>query len=83
MWGIEICAKAQVSHPEIAQLNVTILIFLHIEAMHMEQANVNPLDVRDFKGPESVKTTEIYAKGDSAAKREAIEKARENIIPES
>ncbi len=32
---------------------------------------------------ETVKTTEIYAKTDSAAKREALKKASEKIIPET
>jgi site-specific recombinase XerD len=76
-------AKAQVSHPEIAILNVTPHIFRHSKAMHLVQANVNLIYIRDFLGHESVKTTEIYAKADSAAKREALEKASEKIIPES
>lgn len=76
-------AKAQVSHPEIAILNVTPHIFRHSKAMHLVQANVNLIYIRDFLGHESVKTTEIYAKADSAAKREALEKASEKIILES
>lgn len=76
-------AKTQVSHPEIAILNVTPHIFRHSKAMHLVQANVNLIYIRDFLGHESVKTTEIYAKADSAAKREALEKASEKIIPES
>lgn len=70
-------AKTQVSHPEIAILNVTPHIFRHSKAMHLVQANVNLIYIRDFLGHESVKTTEIYAKADSAAKREALEKASE------
>ncbi|MEY8432464.1 tyrosine-type recombinase/integrase, partial [Lachnospiraceae bacterium 48-42] len=58
-------------------------LFRHSKAMHLVQANVNLIYIRDFLGHESVKTTEIYAKADSAAKREALEKASEKIIPES
>ena len=76
-------AKAQADHPEIAISNVTPHIFRHSKAMHLVQANVNLIYIRDFLGHESVKTTEIYAKADSAAKREALEKAIEKIIPES
>lgn len=75
--------QARDSHPEILISNVTPHIFRHSKAMHLVQANVNLIYIRDFLGHESVKTTEIYAKADSAAKREALEKASENIIPES
>ena len=75
--------QAKDSHPEIAISNVTPHIFRHSKAMHLVQANVNLIYIRDFLGHESVKTTEIYAKADSAAKREALEKASEKIIPES
>lgn len=75
--------QAQSSHPEISISNVTPHIFRHSKAMHLVQANVNLIYIRDFLGHESVKTTEIYAKADSAAKREALEKASEKIIPES
>lgn len=75
--------QARDRHPEIAISNVTPHVFRHSKAMHLVQANVNLIYIRDFLGHESVKTTEIYAKADSAAKREAIEKASEKIIPES
>lgn len=75
--------QAQSNHPEITISNVTPHIFRHSKAMHLVQANVNLIYIRDFLGHESVKTTEIYAKSDSAAKREALEKASANIIPES
>ena len=75
--------QAQDKHPEITISKVTPHIFRHSKAMHLVQANVNLIYIRDFLGHESVKTTEIYAKADSAAKREALEKASEKIIPES
>lgn len=52
----------------------------HSKAMHLLQAGVNLVYIRDFLGHESVLTTEIYARADSKQKREAIEKAYVNII---
>jgi site-specific recombinase XerD len=52
----------------------------HSKAMHLLQAGVNLVYIRDFLGHESVQTTEIYARADSKQKREAIEKAYIGII---
>jgi len=52
----------------------------HSKAMHLLQAGVNLVYIRDFLGHESVQTTERYARVDSKQKREAIEKAYVNII---
>lgn len=52
----------------------------HSKAMHLLQAGVNLVYIRDFLGHESVLTTEIYARADSKQKREAIEKAYVNIV---
>lgn len=43
--------------------------------MHLLQAGVNIVYIRDFMGHVSINTTEIYAKADSKMKREAIENA--------
>ncbi len=47
----------------------------HSKAMHLLQANVNLVYIRDLLGHTSVMTTEIYARADTALKREALEKA--------
>jgi integrase/recombinase XerD len=52
----------------------------HSKAMHLLQAGVNLVYIRDFLGHESVQTTEIYARADSKQKREAIERAYVNVI---
>lgn len=52
----------------------------HSKAMHLLQAGVNLVYIRDFLGHKSVLTTEIYARADSKQKREAIEKAYVGII---
>ena len=43
--------------------------------MHLLQADVNLIYIRDLLGHTNVKTTEIYARADNATKREALEKA--------
>lgn len=53
----------------------------HSKAMHLLQAGVNLVYIRDILGRSSVQVTEIYAKADSRQKREAIEKAYTNVIP--
>lgn len=47
----------------------------HSKAMHLLQAGVAIIYIRDFLGHESVKTTEVYAKADSKSKRIALDAA--------
>ena len=54
----------------------------HSKAMHLLQAGVNLVYIRDILGHVSVQTTEIYAKVDSKQKRKALEKAYVNINPD-
>ncbi|HCY42414.1 MAG TPA: integrase [Prolixibacteraceae bacterium] len=54
----------------------------HSKAMHLLQAGVNLVYIRDILGHVSVQTTEIYARADSKQKREALEKAYVDVIPE-
>lgn len=51
----------------------------HSKAMHMLQAGVNLIYIRDFLGHVHVETTEIYAKADTEMKRRAIESAQIKI----
>jgi integrase/recombinase XerD len=53
----------------------------HSKAMHLLQAGVNLIYIRDILGHSSIQATEIYAKTDSKQKREAIEKAYTNVTP--
>lgn len=55
--------------------------FRHSKAMHLLQAGVNLVYIRDILGHVSIQTTEIYARADSKQKREALEKAYVNINP--
>lgn len=53
----------------------------HSRAMHLLQAGVNLIYIRDILGHTSVKTTEVYAKADSKFKQEALEKAYIKALP--
>ena len=57
-------------------------ILRHSKAMHMLQAGVNLIYIRDFLGHVHVETTEIYAKADTEMKRRAIESAHIQIDPD-
>lgn len=49
--------------------------------MHLLQEGVNIVYLRDILGHVSIQTTEIYARADSKAKREALEKAYRGTTP--
>jgi site-specific recombinase XerD len=55
-------------------------MFRHSKAMHLLQAGVSLIYIRDFLGHEDIKTTEIYAKCDSELKRKAIENAYPDLV---
>lgn len=50
----------------------------HSKAMHLLQAGVNLIYIRDLLGHADVSTTEIYARADEKMKLEALKKAYEN-----
>lgn len=54
---------------------VTPHVLRHSKAMHLLQAGVNLVYIRDFLGHTSITTTEVYARADGKLKREALEKA--------
>jgi len=56
-------------------------VFRHSKAMHLLQANVNLIYIRDFLGHVDVATTEVYARADSEMKRKALENAYLDLIP--
>lgn len=51
-------------------------------AMHLIQASVNLIYIRDLLGHADVSTTEIYARADAETKRRAIENAYEPLTPD-
>jgi site-specific recombinase XerD len=53
----------------------------HSKAMHLLQAGVNLVYIRDILGHVSIQTTEIYARADSKQKRKALEEAYVDVNP--
>jgi site-specific recombinase XerD len=54
----------------------------HSKAMHLLQAGVNLIWIRDLLGHATIQTTEIYARTDSKQKRVALEKAYTDMLPD-
>ena len=54
----------------------------HSKAMHLLQAGVNLVYIRDILGHVSIQTTEIYARANSKQKQEAIQKAYTAVSPD-
>lgn len=78
-----IVAKYVVNGRKISAIlppKVKVHMFRHSKAMHLLQAGVNPIYIRDFLGHVDLKTTEIYARTDTETKRKAIENAYPDLI---
>lgn len=54
----------------------------HSKAMHLLQAGINLVYIRDILGHVSIQTTEIYARADSKYKRLALEKEYVDVNPD-
>lgn len=78
---LQYAAKARNANPVLIPDNISCHTLRHSKAMHLLQAGVNLVYIRDILGHSSVQTTEIYARADSKQKREAIEKAYVDVVP--
>lgn len=79
-WGVSYIIKKYVEQAKqnkdfCMDFDVHPHVFRHSKAMHMLQAGINIVYIRDFLGHSSTKTTEVYARADSELKRKAIESA--------
>ena len=63
-------------------VNVTPHVMRRTRAMHLLEAKVNLIYIRDLLGHADISTTEIYARANADAKRIAIENAYESLTPE-
>ena len=70
---------AKIQHPDVFPNKISPHVFRHSRAMHLLQAGVNLIYIRDILGHVSIQTTEIYARVDSEPKRTALEKAYASI----
>lgn len=59
---------------------VTPHLFRHTKAMHLLQAGVNLIYIRDLLGHVDISTTEIYARADTELKRKALEDSYPNMV---
>ena len=60
-------------------LKISPHIFRHTKAMHLVQANVNPIYIKDYLGHADISTTEVYARADNEAKRAVLEQATAHL----
>jgi len=60
--------------------HITPHMLRHSKAMHLLQAGVNLVYIRDFMGHVDIATTEIYARADTELKRKALEQAYPALI---
>jgi len=74
--------NARILKPELIPEKISPHTLRHSKAMHLLQSGVNLVYIRDILGHVSIQTTEIYARADSKQKREALEAAYTNIIPD-
>lgn len=75
--------RAELQIPLIKEKKITPHVYRHSKGMHLTQADVNIIYIRDLLGHSSVQVTERYARADSRSKREALEQASKNIVPEN
>jgi integrase/recombinase XerD len=73
--------QARIKNPKLIPEKLSCHSLRISKAMHLLQAGVNLIYIRDILGHVSVQTTEIYARADSKQKREAIEKAYVDVAP--
>jgi len=79
---LNICADlARKINPGIIPEKISCHSLRHSKAMHLLQAGVNLVYIRDLLGHVSVQTTDVYARADSRQKREAFEKAYVDLNP--
>ncbi len=73
--------NARKTDPSVIPKNMSCHSLRHSKAMHLLQAGVNLVYIRDILGHVSIQTTEIYARADSKQKRLALEKAYVDVSP--
>jgi integrase/recombinase XerD len=72
--------KAKAKCSNVLPDRISCHMLRHSKSMHLLQAGVILVHIRDFLGHESIQTTEIYARADSKQKKEAIEKAYVDLV---
>lgn len=73
---------ARAKHPDIIPDGISCHSFRHSKAMHMLEADINLVYIRDFLGHSSTTTTEVYARASEKMKQEALSKLDKSIVKE-
>jgi site-specific recombinase XerD len=73
---------ARKERPDIIPDRLSCHSLRHSKSMHLLQAGVNLVYLRDILGHVSIQTTDVYARADSKQKREALEKAYTDLTPD-
>ncbi|WP_288532103.1 site-specific integrase [uncultured Bacteroides sp.] len=73
---------ARMINPNLIPESISCHSLRHSKAMHLLQAGVNLVYIRDILGHSSIQTTDVYTRADSKQKREALEKSYTTLIPE-
>ena len=72
---------ARQKNPGMFRNKITPHSFRHSKAMHLLEAGVNLVYIRDFLGHTSVMTTEIYARANPKIKEDQLSENSKKITP--
>ncbi len=73
--------KAKTAHPEVLfPENIHPHLIRHTKAVHLLEAGVNLIYIRDLLGHVSITTTEIYLRAETELKRAALEKTYPEVV---
>lgn len=73
---------ARIKNPDIIPEDISCHSLRHSKAMHMLEADINLVYIRDFLGHSSVTTTEVYARASEKMKIDALSKLDNSIVKE-
>lgn len=73
---------AREKNPDLIPNDIGCHSFRHSKAMHMLEADINLVYIRDFLGHASTTTTEVYARASEKMKKDALQKLDKTIVRE-
>lgn len=73
-------AMARLKNPAIIPNDIGCHSLRHSKAVHMLEADINLVYIRDFLGHSSITSTEIYARASAKKKMEALQKVSPSIV---
>lgn len=73
-------SMARQENPSLIPEKIGCHSFRHSKAMHLLEADINLVYIRDFLGHSSTTTTETYARASEKKKQEALEKLNPGIV---